>query len=69
MTIVYSPFQLEGISFLRTLESSLESAYANSMRVSVGNISKETAPKKNPVTKIRGTGAATKGTLARGPMA
>ena len=45
-----------------------ESAYVNSMRVSVGNISKETAPKKNPVTKIRGTGAATKGTLARGPM-
>ncbi len=36
----------------------------------VGNISKESAPgPKTSGIKIRGTGAATKGTMARGPMA
>ena len=41
------------------------------MNVSVGGISKGNfAPiNKNGETKIRGTGAATKGTIARGPMA
>ena len=38
--------------------------------VVVGNISKEPAPgPKTSGVKIRGTGAATKGTMARGPMA
>ena len=37
--------------------------------VVVGNISKEPAPgPKTSGVKIRGTGAATKGTIARGPM-
>jgi hypothetical protein len=42
----------------------------NAMRVSVGNVSSKgyPAPKSSGV-KIRGTGAATKGTMARGPMA
>jgi hypothetical protein len=36
----------------------------------VGNFSKEPAPPaKTSGIKIRGTGAATKGTMARGPMA
>lgn len=36
----------------------------------LGNISKESAPgPKTSGIKIRGTGAATKGTMARGPMA
>ena len=36
----------------------------------VGNSSKEVAPPaKTSGIKIRGTGAATKGTMARGPMA
>jgi hypothetical protein len=36
----------------------------------VGSISKESAPgPKTSGIKIRGTGAATKGTMARGPMA
>jgi hypothetical protein len=35
-------------------------------RVSLGNI---TAPAKTTGIKIRGTGAATKGVMARGPMA
>jgi len=40
------------------------------MRVSVGNVSSKgyPAPKSSGV-KIRGTGAAVKGTMARGPMA
>ena len=39
--------------------------------VSVGNISKSAGsePTKTSGIKIRGTGAATKGTMARGPMA
>jgi len=42
----------------------------NNMRMSVGNISSKgyPAPKTSGI-KVRGTGAATKGTMARGPMA
>jgi hypothetical protein len=43
---------------------------ANEVNMSVGNISRD--PYKEPKTtgiKIRGTGAATKGVMARGPMA
>lgn len=45
--------------------------YTNSMNMSVGNVSRgKFAPvNKNGATKIRGTGAATKGTKAHGPMA
>lgn len=40
------------------------------MNVSVGNISTGTYPEpKTSGIKVRGTGAATKGTMARGPMA
>jgi hypothetical protein len=43
---------------------------ANDVNMSVGNISRD--PYKEPKTsgiKIRGTGCATKGVMARGPMA
>lgn len=41
----------------------------NEMNISVGGISKGNAkPAKTDGIKIRGTGAATKGTMARGPM-
>lgn len=41
----------------------------NEMNISVGGISKgNTKPAKTDGIKIRGTGAATKGTMARGPM-
>ena len=43
---------------------------ANDVNMSVGNISRD--PYKEPKTsgiKVRGTGAATKGLMARGPMA
>ena len=40
------------------------------MNISVGNVSKGNyAPEKTDGIKIRGTGAATKGVKARGPMA
>lgn len=40
------------------------------LRMSVGNISKNNdRPTKTDGIKIRGTGCATKGTMARGPMA
>lgn len=44
--------------------------YINNLSVSVGNLSSKDypAPKTSGI-KIRGTGAATKGTTARGPMA
>ena len=43
---------------------------ANEVNMSVGNISRREAnPTKTSGVKTRGTGAATKGTMARGPMA
>ena len=44
---------------------------ANNVNMSVGNISNhpDGSPTKTSGIKIRGTGAATKGTMARGPMA
>jgi hypothetical protein len=42
----------------------------NDLRVSVGNLVSKPQPEaKTTGIKIRGTGAATKGTVARGPMA
>jgi hypothetical protein len=43
---------------------------ANDVNMSVGNISRDdyAAPKTSGI-KVRGTGAATKGLMARGPMA
>lgn len=49
-------------------ESGVE--YTNKMNMSVGNISTKAYPAtKTSGIKVRGTGAATKGTMARGPMA
>ena len=44
---------------------------ANTVNMSVGNISRDpnAGATKTSGVKIRGTGAATKGTMARGPMA
>jgi hypothetical protein len=48
-----------------------EPTKANSVNMSVGNIDREgySPEAKTTGIKIRGTGAATKGTMARGPMA
>jgi len=46
------------------------SSEANNVNMSVGNISRRHAPAaKTSGIEVRGTGAATKGTMARGPMA
>jgi len=42
----------------------------NELRMSVGNLTSKPYPEpKTSGIKVRGTGAATKGTMARGPMA
>ena len=41
----------------------------NTMRMSVGVINNGENPTKTSGIKVRGTGAATKGVMARGPMA
>ena len=48
-----------------------EPTKANRVNMSVGNINRDgyDAAAKTTGIKIRGTGAATKGTMARGPMA
>lgn len=44
-------------------------AYMDEMNISAGGVSKGNyKPEKTTGIKIRGTGAATKGTMARGPM-
>jgi hypothetical protein len=44
--------------------------YMNEMNISLGGISKKRGPAvKTDGIKIRGTGCATKGVMARGPMA
>jgi hypothetical protein len=51
------------------LPGSGTSATTNSINMAVGNITSKPQPGvKTSGIKIRGTGAATKGTMARGPM-
>ena len=51
--------------------SGLNRSSANTVDMSVGNIDRnpEGKPTKTSGIKVRGTGAATKGLMARGPMA
>lgn len=51
------------------LKAGTEPKYINEMNISGGNVTKGNykEPKTSGI-KIRGTGAATKGTMARGPM-
>ena len=53
------------------LASRTNQSKADTLDVSIGNISKSAGnePTKTSGIKIRGTGAATKGLMARGPMA
>ncbi len=62
----YAGRYVEGMKTSRKNESDLQN-----MDVSVGNIDKSKGeyPVKKTGIKIRGTGAATKGVMARGPMA
>lgn len=64
------PHTMSGKVVNATVPSETGAAVMNQMNMSVGTISKgNTAPTKTSGIKIRGTGAATKGVMARGPMA
>ena len=64
------PHTMSGKEVKPVLKQQSGKEYINSMNPSVGNISdgKEKGIKTSGI-KIRGTGAATKGVMARGPMA
>lgn len=67
------PPKAEATSMGRAFEEAVQRAArgkASEVNMSVGNLSRDNpAPVKTSGIKIRGTGAATKGTMARGPMA
>lgn len=55
---------------MKTQQKETPSAISMNMRVTVGSLASKPCPEpKTSGVKIRGTGAATKGTTARGPMA
>lgn len=56
---------------MRDMEAKANRSSANTVNMTVGNISRnpDGGATKTSGVKIRGTGAATKGTMARGPMA
>lgn len=64
------PHTMTGKGVNAVLKEQTGKEYMNTMNPSVGNISdgKEKTVKTTGI-KIRGTGAATKGVMARGPMA
>jgi len=64
---------MEKIKKVATVEVGTDNGaerYINNMRMSAGSISSKGYPEpKSSGIKVRGTGAATKGVTARGPMA
>ena len=64
-----SPHTMSGGSVSNKVPTKTGAEVMNEMNVSVGGISKGNYPAdKTTGIKIRGTGAATKGVMARGPM-
>ena len=64
------PHTMSNKSVPNDLPPENDKSYINQMNVSAGNVSKGNyKPVKTDGIKIRGTGAATKGVMARGPMA
>ncbi len=65
------PHTMSGGSVKNTIPTETGAACMDHLNISVGGISKGNygSTNKNGEIKIRGTGAATKGTMARGPMA
>ena len=63
------PHTMDGKQVKAQVPEKSGAAYMNEMNISVGSNSKGNykEPKTSGI-KIRGTGAATKGTMARGPM-
>lgn len=70
-SVYAEPHTMEGTpTNVNTYQKTITGAKGiNEMNISVGGLSKgNTKPTKTDGIKIRGTGAATKGTMARGPM-
>ena len=64
------PHTMKGKPLKAAVPTETGAARVNQMNPSVGGISKGNYPEaKTSGIKIRGTGAATKGVMARGPMA
>ncbi len=63
------PHNMKGKSVETKVPVKTGAAVMNEMNISIGGISKGNyKPEKTDGIKIRGTGAATKGLMARGPM-
>lgn len=64
------PHTMSGGAVKAEVKTQRGNSYMDEMNISVGGISKGNyKPEKTDGIKIRGTGAATKGVKARGPMA
>ena len=64
------PSTAGGVDISNSGYSTRKGSNANDVNMSVGNIYREAPPgEKTSGIKVRGTGAATKGLMARGPMA
>jgi hypothetical protein len=64
------PHTMSGKPVTGVLSQTTGAKVMDEMNISVGKINKgNTKPTKTSGIKIRGTGAATKGVMARGPMA
>lgn len=68
-SVYAKPHDMSGKETNPKVNSKSGTQIMNDMNISVGMISKGNYPaEKTTGTKIRGTGAATKGVMARGPM-
>ena len=64
------PHTMKGKAVKAEIKNESGAQLMDNMNMSVGSVSKGNfKPEKTDGIKIRGTGAATKGTMARGPMA
>lgn len=70
-SVYAEPHTMKGkkVSGASAIKSKTGTEVMNEMDISTGNMNKKFAQPKTSGIKIRGTGAATKGTMARGPMA
>ena len=66
----YAKRGFEGMDAAQKSMNEKGNQYMNEMNISVGGVSKGNyKPEKTDGIKMRGTGAATKGVMSRGPMA
>ena len=66
-----APHKMNGKALVMSTNPGKDSSISslNTMKMSVGVINNGESPTKTSGIKVRGTGAATKGLMARGPMA